>query len=414
MKKSILLPVAALLLIAPPTTFVSGFSSSTSKAAASTKPITISTLSEWQDELLEKHAQPLTPTPFSQALETLRRDGVVRIDGRSVKEDLCATLRLKILDEISSSNNNNNNKDSTTTMLDDKKYVPGTRLRFDLPMDLAFAGDVRHDLLLPLHNNCPELPPVLCSAAAQLEPLLVQAAESLLPRLYGSQQQSGGLEVVEVASLIVRPGSGHQAFHGDYRRFRHHQDHSNESNIEDHDDNDENEEEPLANTKSRMGRLPPRLVSFVALQDVPTNEHGATGFVTGTNNAQAHELVYEGQGIEASSTSQSNNNINNNEAARTENVRRNRQSILEIANNRAQGVRTTLGMRRGDMLVYDASVLHWGGANSVPNNDRAMLYFGVALPGAAAMLCEKPSKYMESFEIVPPILLNDLAASSLP
>ena len=381
----VLVHVAALLLTAPPTTFVSGLST---MAPTISRPI--GTRVEWQDALLQKYARPLVPTPFSEALETLQRDGVVRIDGRSVDPEHCRTLRSKILDEMG--------KDYTSSCgesMMDKKYVPGTRLRFDAPMDLAFAGDVRHDLLLPLHNNLPELQPVLRSAVSQLESLLESAAESLLPRLHGSssimkkqKQQPRGLEVVEVASLVVRPGSGHQAFHGDYRRFP-----QSEST---------GEEEPLVNTRARMGKLPPRLVSFVALQDVPTNEHGATCFVTGTNNAKAHEIVYAGQGIAASDEC--------NDEQMTA-ARRNRESILEMS-NKAHGIRTTAGMRRGDMLIYDASVLHWGGANSVPNNDRAMLYFGVASPGAAAMLCEKPSPSMESFEIVPPVLLEDVSLNS--
>lgn len=129
---------------------------------------------EWQDELF-KTAAPLAPTPFSQALDTLQRDGVVRIDGRSVDPDLCSTLREDILGEMG--------KDYGVS---DKKYVPGTRLRFEDPVDITFGGDARHDLLLPL-NNFPALQPVLCSAASQLEPLLRAAADGLLPRLHGGR-----------------------------------------------------------------------------------------------------------------------------------------------------------------------------------------------------------------------------------
>lgn len=331
---------------------------------------TITTRTQWQDELLLA-AKPLAPTPFSEALATLERDGVVRIDGRSVDPDLCTALRDKILGEVG--------KDYG---MSDKKYIPGTRLRFDDPIDLAFGGDARHDLLLPLHNF-PQLQPVLQSATSQLEPLLQAAAESLLPRLHRSESSSSssseGLEVVEVASLIVRPGSAHQQFHGDYRRF--HQ--------------ADKGEEPLENTKARTGKLPPRLVTFVALQDVPTKEHGATGFVTGTNNAEAHALVYEGQGIGVNEES-SDKEIDAALKAR--------KSILDVS---SKGVVTASGFCKGDMLIYDASVLHWGGANSVPNNDRSILYFGVAHPGAALMCCDKPQ--MEGYEMVPPIMLKDVA-----
>ena len=37
----------------------------------------------------------------------------------------------------------------------------------------------------------------------------------------------------------------------------------------------------------------------------------------------------------------------------------------------------TLGV--GDVAIYDASVLHFGSANSVLNNTRVVLYFGVGL-----------------------------------
>ena len=330
---------------------------------------TITTRTQWQDELLLT-AKPLAPTPFSAALATLERDGVVRIDGRSVDPDLCTALRDKILGEVGKDHG-----------MSDKKYIPGTRLRFDDPIDLAFGGDARHDLLLPLHNF-PRLQPVLQSATSQLELLLEAAAKSLLPRLHGSgssQSSPEGLEVVEVASLIVRPGSAHQQFHGDYRRF--HQ--------------ADKEEEPLENTKARMGKLPPRLVTFVALQDVPTKEHGATGFVTGTNNAEAHALVYEGNGIGVNEESSDKE---------VDAAIKARKSILDVS---SQGVVTASGFCKGDMLIYDASVLHWGGANSVPNNDRAKLYFGVAHPGAALMCCDKPQ--MDGYEMVPPIMLRDVA-----
>lgn len=199
----------------------------------------------------------------------------------------------------------------------------------------------------------------------------------------GGEDGSGkDLELVEVASLIVRPGSSHQQFHGDYRRFKQ----IGEG------------EEPFSNTEARMGKLPPRLVTFVALQDVPTKEHGSTGFVTGTNNAQAHEFVYEGQGIGA------NENSSDEEIAAAMKAR---ESILDIS---TKGVVAACGFCKGDMLIYDASVLHWGGANSVPNNDRAMLYFGLARQGAAAKLCD--TKLITGFDTMPPIMFDDVLQTS--
>ena len=200
-----------------------------------------------------------------------------------------------------------------------------------------------------------------------------------LPSPLQRQVLENGLsaEVVEVASLLVRQGSGHQNVHGDYRRF--------------HDENSDIQgEESLTITNARDGKMPPRIVTFVALQDIPSNEHGSTGFITGTHNSHAHGLVY------GESATISNDN----------DLATNHQAVLESSTS---GVRTSRGFRRGEMLIYDASVLHWGGANSVPNNDRAMLYFGVSRLEAAAQLGQSQPK-LEGFEIVPPILLRDIVA----
>ena len=154
-----------------------------------------------------------------------------------------------------------------------------------------------------------------------------------------------------------------------------------------------------------MGKLPPRLVTFVALQDIPSKAHGATGFVTGTHNAEAHKLVYDGQGIDAKDVSD-RKAIDAATAAR--------QSILDISTAKAQGVVTASGFRCGDLLVYDASVLHWGGPNSVPNNDRALLYFGVARSGAASILSSQEFDEQMSkmgFKIAPPVLMQDVVST---
>jgi len=178
--------------------------------------------------------------------------------------------------------------------------------------------------------------------------------------------------------LVVRPGSGHQGIHGDYRRFH-------------EEDDDFKKEESLANTKNRDGKMPPRMVTFVALQDIPSDEHGSTGFITGTHNSQSHGLVYgESNVLDAD----------------RDTAEKNRQKVL---NSSTSGVRTSCGFRRGEMLIYDASVLHWGGANSVPGNDRVMLYFGVSRRGAAAQLSENQPE-PGNCEIISPILLRDFVA----
>mmetsp|Transcript_1168 Transcript_1168/g.2647 ORF Transcript_1168/g.2647 Transcript_1168/m.2647 type:complete len:423 (-) Transcript_1168:25-1293(-) len=364
----------------------------------------------WEAELW-KVSEPLSTAPptFSGSLEVLKRDGVVRLnpDVFRVDERLCAALRDRILAEME--NPKSDDRKPGDNSID--QYVRGTRLRpGEGVVDLAFGGDVRHDILLPLNDeNFSEVRPVLESAAQQLEPLLLVAAEQLLPRLHGSSSSGSTSdsdnniqgnnfaadpsplelsslklkqeileknlsgEVTEVASLLVRQGSGHQTLHGDYRRYTGGND-------------DSQQEEPLAHTEARDGLMPPRIVTFVALQDIPSNEHGATGFVTGSHTAYAHGLKY-GESTDAD-------------------LAKARQDILQASTS---GVRTSRGFRRGEMLMYDASVLHWGGANSMPNNDRAIFYFGVSRVGAAAKLAENQPE-LKGLESVPPILLNDMAA----
>ena len=146
-------------------------------------------------------------------------------------------------------------------------------------MDLAFGGDVRHDLLLPIHNSKDfgELASVLGSAVSKLQPLLTAGGNSLLPHLHGgssieTHDNMHSLEVVEVASLIVRCGSNHQQLHGDYRRFP-----LDEADVR------ASQAEPEDHTRARTGKMPPRMVTFVALQDVPSIQHGATGDADGAS-----------------------------------------------------------------------------------------------------------------------------------
>jgi len=325
-------------------------------------------LDNFQDRLLQ-NSQPLEPTFLDDALTTLERDGVVRIQTQ-VPPALCTNLRQRIMDEIKSGDSNWN-VNSASSPEEDKKFIPGTRLRFSLPMDLAFAGDARHDLLLPLTNNLEwsQLTPVLQSVVGQLLPFYCQSVERMLPR-FSHDSNAENIELVELASLVSRPGNSHQPLHGDYRRFH---------------DALLDSMEPQEHTQQRRGKLPPRLVTFVALQDVPSIQHGATGFLTGTHNVQAHQWMYEGD-------------QNENEDL--------------LLNQLSNGVRTASGFQCGDILVYDASVLHWGGANSVPNNDRTMLYFGVARSGAAEHLSVDEEVDMMvanmGFEQVSPVLLRDL------
>lgn len=139
--------------------------------------------------------------------------------------------------------------------------------------------------------------------------------------------------------------------------------------------------------------MPPRIVTFVALQDIPSTAHGATGFITGTHTSQGHELIYYNHDHEG-----------------TENIKEKRQRQQDIIDKvSTNGVRTTCGFQCGEMLCYDASVLHWGGKNSVVENDRVILYFGISQPGAATIISQlAPSLPSTLFESVAPVLLQDL------
>lgn len=351
------------------------------------------TLLEWQDEVFGS-ALSLQPTPLKQAGATLARDGVVRIASEDVSicKEQCKELRLDILKVVDDGNSKWGDSNSAKKKDECNRFVPGTRIRFEQPIDLAFAGDARHDVLLPL-DTWPVLKAVLGAAVGQLqESLFVPAAQLLLPRLENDSQEHDNLELVEVAALLSRPGSRHQDAHGDYRRFVDHVDTT----------------EPHEYTQQRVGKLPPRLVCFVALQDVPTKRHGATAFLTGTHNAQAHDLVY----------GENNNNLGLQVATKTENdkaactaVEDKRRELLDLSGRNAQGAVTSHGFKCGDLLVYDASVLHWGGANSQPENDRIMFYFGVARPGAAARVAEGLGDNQGLLEATPPVLLKDVATT---
>lgn len=232
----------------------------------------------------------------------------------------------------------------------------------------------------------------------------------MLPRLHGSSIRGNAIngnvvdndesilengtssaEVVEVGSLIVRNGSGHQSVHGDYRRFR----------DGDGDENNEMKEESIQNTNLRIGKMPPRIVVFVALQDIPSNEYGSTGFITGTHNSQAHGLIYGRDGID-----------NNEDNSIDDDLRKKARRDLILDNVSTNGVRTTAGFKCGEMLIYDASVLHWGLKNSVVDNDRCMLYFGVARSGSPALLDQDQPLPLDQFEVIPPVLLQDITGAN--
>ena len=120
--------------------------------------------------------------------------------------------------------------------------------------------------------------------------------------------------------------------------------------------------------------MPPRLVTFVYLQDCPTAAHGPTAFLPGSASAEAHLIRAVGDD----------------------------EALLE-----AYGAAHVATVRAGDAVTYDASVLHFGTANAVEGNDRMVLYFSVARAGAAAAsFAVAGEESPEGLDAVDPILLS--------
>jgi hypothetical protein len=95
-------------------------------------------------------------------------------------------------------------------------------------------------------------------------------------------------------------------------------------------------------------------VTFLYVQDTPAVNHGPTIFVPNTNNPESHASYFTAQDSSSSS--------------------------LDETSAKCATLCT------GDAVIYDASVLHFGGAKSAPNNTRVVLYFGVGLKRAAVLL----------------------------
>ena len=118
--------------------------------------------------------------------------------------------------------------------------------------------------------------------------------------------------------------------------------------------------------------MPPRLVTFVYLQDCLTAAHGPTAFLPGSATAEAHLMRAVGDD----------------------------ETLVE-----AYGAAHIATVRAGDAVTYDASVLHYGTANTVEGNDRMVLYFSVARAGAAAasfaLAGEEPPEGLDAVDPVP-------------
>lgn len=387
------------------------------------------TTEEWQTSLAAT-SLPLQPTALSEGARVLRSHGVARFNGL-VDPAACTALRSLVLDLLADAKAAQDAPPSTRndsavvgpaggpapSVPKDPAYVPGTRVRFAEAIDVGFAP-ARHDLLLPLGH--PTVAHALAEAARALQPVLAAAAAQL-PRVHqpaeldqqlaGTLEEGEGLEVVELAALLARPGARHQNLHGDYQRLL--------------PDLGDGAPEGPAEWAQRQGKLPPRLVCFVCLQAVPTVRHGGTLFLPGTHTHAAHQLLYGGRAlaIRGDPTPEA-----------TAEVAAARAALLACVNPAAAEGKALLGADKasaagtgeggpdlgggpavcaalgcGDCLVYDASVLHWGGANAVAGFQRAVLYFGVSVPGAAASLALGEPVPAGSVQVAP-VRLRDVAA----
>ena len=238
----------------------------------------------WQNDLVTI-APSLPSTPLDSAAAELSHRGVVRINGVFTPE-FCHDLKAHILTLRSGAYSYTDPSSKET----DKSFIPGTRLRFTQPVECSFAG-ARSDILLPLRDEI--VAEALQKAVTKLKDVLLDATPTLpmlsfddlsttarsssshstcscpgYPGADGTYSYSD-LELIELSALLALPGSKHQMAHHDYKRYR-------------------RGDDTPADTAQRIGKMPPRLVTFVYLQSCPTAGHGPTVFLRGTASADAH------------------------------------------------------------------------------------------------------------------------------
>lgn len=258
----------------------------------------------------------------SLAAFQLVNEGVCRINN-VVSASMCSELREHVLQM-------SQDRATKNASVQDLRNIPGTRLRFSEAIPLPL--NQRTDLLLPIEDTI--VNSVLQKLASELGATLEAGAE-ILPGVK-SRDRNGvlELELVEAACLISETGATNQNLHADFRR-----------------------DDPNAEV-----RLPPRLVTFLYVQDTPTVSHGPTIFVPNTNNQVSHSSYFRDSGSLDT-------------------------SLARCAT-----------LCAGDVAIYDASVLHFGSANSVPGNRRVVLYFGVGLKNSAALVSNDSSIKLENLE----------------
>jgi hypothetical protein len=286
------------------------------------------------EQKLAEHATPLQTSPSNMdAAAQLLSSGVCRLNN-VLPKSTCSKLRDYVLDLRRRQENENSPLDD----LQDLRNIPGTRLRFSEPVFVNL--NKRTDILLPIEDTL--VSHVLQELAEQLGSVLLEGAELLpgRPKTGNENDETDHtmleLELVEAACLISDPGSTHQTLHADYRR-----------------------DAPYVEN-----RLPPRLVTFLYLQDTPTVDHGPTIFLPCTNNVELSSGVQVRKRLQ-------------------EALNKEQEEEEEDPENFFDFSAKCASLSAGDVAIYDASVLHFGSANSIPENTRAVFYFGVGWKGAA-------------------------------
>ena len=314
-----------------------------------------------EDQLLEG-ATPLDAVGVAAAAAAVRDAGVARIAEPVLDREDAAALRARILSELAA-------RDGAWSR-EDRRMVPGTRLRFEEVVEIAFDDGTRSDVLLPLEDDLVKA--AVAKAAALLAPAWEGAAECL-------PGDGDGLELIECAALIAWPGSQHQTLHADFLRIDEMDDLDDDEDgfVDDEAGNemDELDDELDDFIDDDAGNdLPPRLVTFIYLQDCPTVAHGPTAFLPGSANGEAHLMNEFDEAL----------------------------LVEEFAPARVATVDA------GAAVIYDASVLHHATANSVSDNDRVVFYCSFARRGAAAAAYAAPEAVPPGMAEVAPIPLERL------
>lgn len=324
------------------------------------------------EERLARHAEPLVAAASREAAsEALCRDGVVRID-HVLDEATCATLKCHIAKLAAAASDPESQRWAVWMGAADNRYVPGSRVRLaDTVVDVLTAE--RADVLLPLEDAV--IADALRTAATSVQ-TVIHGAISALPAHVAGHAGAGAdadanpenIEIVECGALYARPGAEHQALHADYRR-------GNVLVTKGVGVGGTSNATPEKDVNQAVKpSMPPRLVCFVYLQDVPTHKHGPTVFLPGTANAATHSQVFDIDGAVRAGS------LEGREAER---------AALCSA---------------GDAVIYDASVLHYGSANTVPGNERLVFYFGVSRAGHAQHCAGPP---VEGWEASAPVRFWD-------